>query len=101
MHAPARAYDSANAAHRILRAFEVANLAMLEAELEKSAGLLPASASLPPDEVERRELLEAVVQALRGALTRVHRRLGDRLPAGEVHLALLRHLARAAPLPPA
>jgi len=101
MHAPARAYDSANAARRILRAFGAADLAMLEAELEKSAGLLPATASLPPDEAERQELLEAVAQAMRGALTHVHRRLGGRLHAGEVHLALLRHLARTAPAPPA
>jgi len=84
---------TALAARRLLEAIESGDVARLERELSRAAvgpGVVEAALS---EGFERRELLEAVTEQMRGGLRRMRRGSSRRLDGARVQLRLLRHLA--------
>ena len=78
--------ETAVAARGILTAIENADVETLESRLRVAGETEPAS--------EQSELLAAVAVRLTRAIRRFRRRLTPHLEGMEVHLHLLRHLAR-------
>ena len=93
--------DSARGASNLLRAMENCSLDELESELDRVAGYCFSVPSLPSHRAEQMDLLGAVAEQMRTSLVRMRRGLSDRLEGAEVHLSLLRHLARDQDGPPA
>ena len=89
--------ESARAASRILTAMQNGDLADLESGLERAERLASRQPIPVPHAVEQLELLGAVAVQMRRSIARFGRRLTPHLEGVEVHLQLLRHLAKLPP----
>jgi len=86
--------ESATMAWRILTAMQAGDLAGLEtgrARAEQAAARCQQQGS---DALEQLELLGAVAVKMRQSISRFHRHVTPHIEGAEVHVGLLRHLAR-------